>query len=63
MNPYVVVTYDGLVASDQDMKVVSTCKLDVHKFPFDTQSCNITVGSATYCGETGRAFCLPGASL
>lgn len=57
MNPYIDVTYDGLVASDQDMKVVSTCKMDIHKFPFDTQSCNITIGSATYCGE--RAFSPP----
>lgn len=56
MNPYVDVTYDGLVASDQDMKVISTCKMDIHKFPFDTQSCNITIGSAIYCGERERVF-------
>lgn len=55
MNPYVVVTYDGLVESDQNMKVVSTCKMDVHKFPFDTQSCSITVGSAIYSGEAGTS--------
>ncbi|XP_029689206.1 5-hydroxytryptamine receptor 3A-like [Takifugu rubripes] len=54
MNPYVDVTYDGLVASDQDVKVVSTCKMDVHKFPFDTQSCNITIGSANYCAKEMR---------
>lgn len=35
------------------MKVVSTCKMDVHKFPFDTQRCNITIGSAMHCGEGG----------
>lgn len=56
LNPYVDVTYDGLVTSDQDMKVISTCKMDIHKFPFDTQSCNITIGSAIYCGERERAF-------
>eukprot|EP00066_Takifugu_rubripes_P010402 XP_003978202.1 PREDICTED: 5-hydroxytryptamine receptor 3A-like [Takifugu rubripes] len=54
MNPYVEVTYDGLVTSDQDVKVVSTCKMDVHKFPFDTQSCNITIGSANYCAKEMR---------
>uniref|UniRef100_H3CMN6 Uncharacterized protein n=1 Tax=Tetraodon nigroviridis TaxID=99883 RepID=H3CMN6_TETNG len=54
LNPYVTVTHDGLVASDQDVKVVSTCKMDVHKFPFDTQSCNITIGSAIYCDKEIR---------
>lgn len=59
MNPYIDVTYDGLVASDQDIKVVSTCKMDIHKFPFDTQSCNMTIGSAVYCGERERALSPP----
>ncbi|TWW82262.1 5-hydroxytryptamine receptor 3A [Takifugu flavidus] len=54
MNTYVDVTYDGHVTSDQDVKVVSTCKMDVHKFPFDTQSCNITIGSANYCAKEMR---------
>ncbi|TNN03225.1 hypothetical protein fugu_000254 [Takifugu bimaculatus] len=58
MNTYVDVTYDGHVTSDQDVKLVSTCKMDVHKFPFDTQSCNITIGSANYCGERERPFWL-----
>ncbi|TWW82261.1 5-hydroxytryptamine receptor 3A [Takifugu flavidus] len=54
LDPYVKVTYDGHVTSDQDVKVVSTCKMDVHKFPFDTQSCNITIGSANYCAKEIR---------
>ncbi|XP_029699327.1 5-hydroxytryptamine receptor 3A-like [Takifugu rubripes] len=54
LDPYVEVTYDGHVASDQDVKVVSTCKMDIHKFPFDTQSCNITIGSANYCAKEMR---------
>ncbi|XP_056433686.1 5-hydroxytryptamine receptor 3C-like [Gadus chalcogrammus] len=44
-SPYVYITYDGNVTFEEDLKVVSTCKMDVHKFPFDTQSCNITVMS------------------
>ncbi|XP_070847204.1 5-hydroxytryptamine receptor 3A-like [Chaetodon trifascialis] len=49
LNPYVQMSYDGMVTSDEDMKVVSTCEMDVHKFPFDTQRCNITIGSAVHC--------------
>lgn len=51
MNPYIDVTYDGLVVSDQAIKLVATCKMDIHKFPFDTQSCNLTIGSAVFCCE------------
>uniref|UniRef100_A0A3P9B6R8 Si:dkey-49c17.4 n=1 Tax=Maylandia zebra TaxID=106582 RepID=A0A3P9B6R8_9CICH len=29
-------TYDGTITSEDDIKIVSTCKMDVHKFPFDT---------------------------
>ncbi|XP_032359096.1 5-hydroxytryptamine receptor 3A [Etheostoma spectabile] len=47
-NPYMYVSYDGTITSEDDMKVVSTCKMDVHKFPFDTQRCNITIGSAIH---------------
>ncbi|XP_070708439.1 5-hydroxytryptamine receptor 3A-like [Pempheris klunzingeri] len=48
LNPYMYVSHDGMITSEEDMKVVSTCKMDVHKFPFDTQRCNITIGSAIH---------------
>uniref|UniRef100_A0A8C8MJ06 Neurotransmitter-gated ion-channel ligand-binding domain-containing protein n=1 Tax=Oncorhynchus tshawytscha TaxID=74940 RepID=A0A8C8MJ06_ONCTS len=52
-SPYLYVSHDGIVLIEDEMKVVSTCKMDVHKFPFDTQRCNITFSSAihiaTYC--------------
>ncbi|XP_034049773.1 5-hydroxytryptamine receptor 3A-like [Thalassophryne amazonica] len=48
ISPYVFVSYDGTVMSEQDMKVVSTCPMDVHKFPFDTQKCTITIGSGIH---------------
>ncbi|KAM6899197.1 5-hydroxytryptamine receptor 3A-like [Lycodopsis pacificus] len=53
-NPYMYVSYDGTVTYEEDMKVVSTCKMDVHKFPFDTQRCSISVGSAIHCIEEIR---------
>ncbi|XP_059180018.1 5-hydroxytryptamine receptor 3A-like [Centropristis striata] len=54
LNPYMFVSHDGKVISEEDMKVVSTCKMDVHKFPFDTQRCNITIGSAIHCVDEIR---------
>uniref|UniRef100_A0AAX7UWR2 Neurotransmitter-gated ion-channel ligand-binding domain-containing protein n=1 Tax=Astatotilapia calliptera TaxID=8154 RepID=A0AAX7UWR2_ASTCA len=33
---YISVAYDGTITSEDDIKIVSTCKMDVHKFPFDT---------------------------
>uniref|UniRef100_A0A671XBY8 Si:dkey-49c17.4 n=2 Tax=Sparus aurata TaxID=8175 RepID=A0A671XBY8_SPAAU len=45
------VSSDGEVILEEDMKVVSTCRMDVHKFPFDTQRCNITIGSAIHCAD------------
>ncbi|XP_062298246.1 5-hydroxytryptamine receptor 3A-like [Scomber scombrus] len=55
-NPYMIVSYDGTVISEEDMKVVSTCKMDVHKFPFDTQKCNISVGSAVHSVDELRIY-------
>ncbi|XP_023287131.1 5-hydroxytryptamine receptor 3A-like [Seriola lalandi dorsalis] len=53
-NPYMHVSYNGMVTSEEDVKVVSTCKMDVHKFPFDTQRCNISIGSAIHCADEIR---------
>jgi len=55
-NPYMYVSYDGTVTSEEDIKVVSTCRMDVHKFPFDTQRCNISIGSAIHSGEGASVF-------
>ncbi|CAB1441582.1 unnamed protein product [Pleuronectes platessa] len=48
-NPYLYVDHKGTVTYEEDINVVSTCRMDVHKFPFDTQSCNISIGSAINC--------------
>ncbi|KAJ8363658.1 hypothetical protein SKAU_G00124890 [Synaphobranchus kaupii] len=45
MSPYLSIFYNGTVMLEDDSVVTSTCKMDVHKFPFDTQSCVITFGS------------------
>ncbi|KAE8284220.1 5-hydroxytryptamine receptor 3A [Larimichthys crocea] len=55
-NLYMSVTYNGMVISEEDIKVVSTCKMDVHKFPFDTQRCNISIGSAIHSVDEIRVL-------
>ncbi|XP_073774698.1 5-hydroxytryptamine receptor 3A [Danio rerio] len=47
-NPYLTITYDGNVTMEDDHKIISTCALNVHKFPFDTQTCHITVFSVNH---------------
>ncbi|XP_050980506.1 5-hydroxytryptamine receptor 3A-like [Labeo rohita] len=48
LNPYLYITHDGNVKMEDDHKIVSTCIMNVHKFPFDTQKCHITVSSISY---------------
>uniref|UniRef100_A0A668A188 5-hydroxytryptamine receptor 3E-like n=2 Tax=Myripristis murdjan TaxID=586833 RepID=A0A668A188_9TELE len=47
-SPYLYITDKGVVSFEGDLKVVSSCKLDVHKFPFDTQHCSLTFSSLIY---------------
>lgn len=54
MNPYILIFHNGTVMSENDMRIVSTCKMDVHRFPFDTQRCNISFGSAIHSVEEVR---------
>ncbi|CAH2324601.1 5-hydroxytryptamine receptor 3A-like [Pelobates cultripes] len=46
--PYFKLEYDGKVTEARPLRIVSTCKLDIFKFPFDTQACNLTFGSYVY---------------
>uniref|UniRef100_A0AAQ6ITZ2 Uncharacterized protein n=2 Tax=Anabas testudineus TaxID=64144 RepID=A0AAQ6ITZ2_ANATE len=52
--PYMYISYDGTIYSEQVLKLVSTCQMDVHKFPFDTQRCNISLGSAVHSADEIR---------
>ncbi|XP_072312807.1 5-hydroxytryptamine receptor 3A-like [Eucyclogobius newberryi] len=44
-SPYLVVRNNGDVTMKNDQVVMSTCKMNVFKFPFDTQSCNLSIKS------------------
>ncbi|XP_023805562.1 5-hydroxytryptamine receptor 3A-like [Oryzias latipes] len=48
------ISYDGTVSMDENLRVFSTCHMDVHKFPFDTQECNISISSANHCIDEMR---------
>ncbi|XP_038592496.1 5-hydroxytryptamine receptor 3A-like [Micropterus salmoides] len=47
-SPYLLIEYSGLVERLNDMVLVSTCKMQVYKFPFDIQSCNISFKSIVH---------------
>ncbi|XP_064170359.1 5-hydroxytryptamine receptor 3A-like isoform X2 [Anguilla rostrata] len=46
--PYIQFTHRGSVSIEDGLRVISTCNMDVYKFPFDTQSCVITFLSMIY---------------
>ncbi|KAJ8389161.1 hypothetical protein AAFF_G00123670 [Aldrovandia affinis] len=48
MMPYLHISHHGMVTLEDGFRVISTCKMDVYKFPFDTQSCDITFISGIY---------------
>uniref|UniRef100_A0A671Z4J4 5-hydroxytryptamine (serotonin) receptor 3A n=1 Tax=Sparus aurata TaxID=8175 RepID=A0A671Z4J4_SPAAU len=43
--PYTYVYHDGFVYDGQPVRVVSSCRLDIYTFPFDTQNCSFTFNS------------------
>ncbi|NXC43476.1 5HT3A protein, partial [Penelope pileata] len=45
---YAVVTHNGVFNSSLPFQVTLTCSLMILKFPFDTQTCNISIASFLY---------------
>ncbi|XP_030062717.1 5-hydroxytryptamine receptor 3A-like [Microcaecilia unicolor] len=41
--PYIELMYDGTMTTGSPHQIISTCNLDVNKFPFDTQSCDLSI--------------------
>ncbi|XP_016529895.1 5-hydroxytryptamine receptor 3A-like [Poecilia formosa] len=50
-NPFLRVTSSGWVLHTDDKLVISTCKMKIFHFPFDIQSCKMTVRSLSYTSE------------
>ncbi|XP_026171886.1 5-hydroxytryptamine receptor 3A-like [Mastacembelus armatus] len=44
-SPYLTITHRGNVEFTNDQVLVSTCRMQVYKFPFDTQICNLSFKS------------------
>ncbi|XP_074929742.1 5-hydroxytryptamine receptor 3A-like [Chelonoidis abingdonii] len=42
--PFMSLSSDGTIDQWKPVRIVSTCSLDIYKFPFDTQKCNLTFG-------------------
>nr|XP_014345289.1 PREDICTED: 5-hydroxytryptamine receptor 3A-like [Latimeria chalumnae] len=42
--PFLELYFDGHISLGKPHRIVSTCNLDVEKFPFDTQTCRLTIG-------------------
>lgn len=47
---YVHVMHDGIFNYTQAFQVTLTCSLMIFKFPFDTQTCNLSIASFLYPG-------------
>ncbi|XP_018427483.1 PREDICTED: 5-hydroxytryptamine receptor 3A-like [Nanorana parkeri] len=41
---YFNITYKGKIINAKPMRIVSTCNLNIYRFPFDTQFCNLSFG-------------------
>ncbi|XP_047465703.1 5-hydroxytryptamine receptor 3A-like [Mugil cephalus] len=46
--PYLQIKNDGWVSITENNVVISACRMDVYRFPFDIQSCNISFKSIMY---------------
>ncbi|KAK5917728.1 hypothetical protein CgunFtcFv8_002549 [Champsocephalus gunnari] len=50
-NPFITIHSNGFVQYVRDLMVVSSCRMQVYKFPFDTQSCTLSLKSIIYPEE------------
>ena len=52
-----LVNYGGNVSWSQPMNIETTCSMDVTNFPFDSQTCEIAMGSWQYTTAEMRMSC------
>ncbi|XP_007558436.1 5-hydroxytryptamine receptor 3A-like isoform X2 [Poecilia formosa] len=50
-SPYLTITNNGTVLVQNDQVLVSTCMMQVFKFPFDVQSCTLSIKSVVHSVE------------
>ncbi|KAF3853323.1 hypothetical protein F7725_014011 [Dissostichus mawsoni] len=49
--PFITIHSNGFVEHVRDLMVVSTCRMQIYKFPFDIQSCTLSLKSIIYPEE------------
>ncbi|XP_033974922.1 5-hydroxytryptamine receptor 3A-like [Trematomus bernacchii] len=47
-NPFITIHSNGLVEHVRDLMVISMCKMQIYKFPFDIQNCTLSLKSIVY---------------
>uniref|UniRef100_A0A3B1JYV4 5-hydroxytryptamine receptor 3A-like n=1 Tax=Astyanax mexicanus TaxID=7994 RepID=A0A3B1JYV4_ASTMX len=47
-SPYLYITHYGDVIMEDVLTVITSCSMDVYKFPFDTQNCHMTISSMVH---------------
>ncbi|XP_061564875.1 5-hydroxytryptamine receptor 3E-like [Cololabis saira] len=55
-SPYLNIRHHGWVEFRNDEVVISTCRMHVFRFPFDTQTCNLSFKSIMYSDEEIKLF-------
>ncbi|XP_053719715.1 5-hydroxytryptamine receptor 3A-like [Synchiropus splendidus] len=55
-SPYVTIFSDGWVQQVDNQVLTSTCKMDIYKFPFDVQQCNLTFKSVVHSNKELRLY-------
>ncbi|XDV14100.1 hypothetical protein PO909_002315 [Leuciscus waleckii] len=50
-SPYVLLLSEGFTLSSDILSLTTACKLDLYRFPFDTQICSITFQSTVFSAE------------
>ncbi|XP_067432266.1 5-hydroxytryptamine receptor 3A-like isoform X2 [Thunnus thynnus] len=50
-SPYLTIESEGFVECRNHEVLVSTCRMQVHEFPFDIQTCNLSFKSVIHNGE------------
>lgn len=53
-SPYLSIHSDGLVRVQNEQMLVSTCRMRIHKFPFDVQICNLSFKSVVHSGQSAN---------
>lgn len=51
-SPYLTINSSGTVLVHNDQVLVSTCMMQVYKFPFDVQSCTLSIKSVVHSGKS-----------